>query len=60
MCECARCKKPYEECELLWVEQTSEYSLQIIWTGRGHDESKEKKMEVVCRECLEKEKRADR
>ena len=60
MCECARCKKEYQEYDLLWVEQPNEDYLYIIWTGRGQDPSKEKKMEVVCRECLEKEKRADR
>ena len=54
MCECARCKKTYEEYELLWVEHPTEYSPQIIWTGRGQDKFKEKKMELVCDNCLKK------
>lgn len=52
MCKCARCKNEYEEYDLLWVEQPSEDSLQIIWTGRGQDPSKEKKMELVCDNCM--------
>ena len=60
MCECARCKKEYEEYDLLWVEQPSEYCSRVIWTGRGKDPYREKNMEVICKECLEKEKRADR
>ena len=51
MSECSRCKKPYSECDLQWVEVPSEDSIQIIWTGRGHDESKEKKMGVICDNC---------
>jgi hypothetical protein len=55
MCECARCKKEYEEYDLLWVEQPSEDSLQIVWTGRGKDPSKEKKMELVCDNCMKED-----
>ena len=54
MCECAKCKKPYPEYELTWVEVPSEYRIQIIWTGRGRDESKKQAMEVVCKDCLKK------
>jgi len=54
MCECARCKKTYEEYDLMWVEIPNEYSMQIPWTGRGRDPSKEKKMELVCDNCLKK------
>ena len=43
MCECARCKKTYEDQELTWVTVPD----------------KRPKMEVVCKDCLEKEKRAD-
>jgi len=59
MCECSRCKKLVEESDLTWVEQPSEYSPEIVWTGRGRDLSEEKKMEVICSDCLKKEKRAD-
>jgi hypothetical protein len=55
MCECDRCKKEYEEYDLLWVEQPSEYSSRIIWTGRGRGPGKEKKMELVCDTCIKKE-----
>ena len=52
MSACSRCKKQYPECELTWIEITPEHDIQIIWTGRGRDESKEKKMEVVCDNCI--------
>jgi hypothetical protein len=55
MCECTRCRKEYEEYDLLWVEQPSEDSLQIVWTGRGKDPSKEKKMELVCDNCMKED-----
>ena len=48
---CSRCKKTFEEYELTWVEIVPECHMQIIWTGRGQDESKQKKMEVVCDDC---------
>ena len=54
MSECSRCKKTYSECDLQWVDVPSEDSMQIIWTGRGRDLAKEKKMEVVCKDCLKK------
>ena len=54
MSECSRCKKIYSECDLQWVDVPSADSMQIIWTGRGRDPSKEKKMEVVCKDCLKK------
>tara|TARA_Y100000310_G_scaffold230334_1_gene232742 strand:+ start:74 stop:256 length:183 start_codon:yes stop_codon:yes gene_type:complete len=59
MCECSRCKKTYEEYELQWVEIPNEYSMQIVWTGRGKAPSQEKKMELVCDNCL-KEKPIDK
>ena len=53
---CSRCKKPYPEYELTWIEITSEHPIQIIWTGRGRDpRQEEKKMELVCDDCLKKE-----
>ena len=57
MSECSRCKKPYSECDLQWVEVPSEDSVQIIWTGRGQDESKKKIMELICETCLEEVKK---
>jgi hypothetical protein len=54
MGECAKCKKSYPEYELTWVEVPHEYQPQILWTGRGRDESKKKIMEVVCKDCLKK------
>jgi len=54
MCECARCDKMFEESDLIWVEVSSECSMQIIWTGRGQDKPKEEKMELICDGCLEK------
>ena len=59
MCECSRCKKSFEEYNLTWVKQPSEYSPQIIWTGRGRDPSKEKKMELVCDDCIDKFSKKD-
>ena len=56
MGQCSRCKKSCSELDLNWVDIPNEHSTQIIWTGRGKDPSKEKKMEVVCRACLKKEK----
>lgn len=49
---CSRCKKQYTEYELTWIEITPEHDIQIIWTGRGRDESKETKMELVCDDCI--------
>ena len=42
----------FEEYNLTWVDPSTEYHMQIIWTGRGRDESKEKKMELVCDDCI--------
>jgi DNA-directed RNA polymerase subunit RPC12/RpoP len=54
MGECAKCKKPYPEDELIWIEVPPEDRIQILWTGRGRDESKKKIMEVVCKGCRKK------
>lgn len=54
MGECAKCKKTYPEYELTWVEVPPEDHIEIIWTGRGRDESKKKIMEVVCKDCQKK------
>ena len=51
---CARCDKMFEEYDLMWIEVPDEHDIQIMWTGRGRDKSKEKKMEVVCADCLKK------
>ena len=60
MCECSKCKKLYPEYELQWVEQSREHHMHIIWTGRGPDPRKqEKKMEVICDNCLNYKKRVD-
>ena len=55
MCQCTRCEKMFEEYDLMWVEPPSQYDIQIIWTGRGQDEPKEEKMELICDKCLEKD-----
>ena len=52
MSSCSICKKQYPEYELTWIEVIPEDHMQIIWTGRGRDESKEKKMEVICDNCM--------
>ena len=51
MSSCSRCKKQYPEYELIWIEIIPEDHIEIIWTGRGFDESKKKKMELVCDDC---------
>ena len=56
MCECYKCKKPYPEYHLQWVNIPIDKHIQIIWTGRGRDPRQEKeKMELVCDDCLKKE-----
>ena len=45
MCECSRCKKSFEEYDLTWVESPRIYHMQI-----------KRKLEVVCDNCLKKEK----
>ena len=42
MAECAKCKKSYPEYELTWVEVPAADPIQVVWTGRGRDESKKK------------------
>ena len=53
MCVCSKCNKPYPEYELTWIEIIPEDHIQILWTGRGRGESTEKKMEVICDNCIE-------
>ena len=55
MSSCSICNKQYPAYELTWIEVTPEYHPQIIWTGRGRGESKEKKMEVVCDNCIKED-----
>ena len=45
MCKCSRCKKPYPEHELTWIELPKIYHMQV-----------KPSMEVVCDNCLKKEK----
>jgi len=59
MAECAKCKKSYPEYELTWVEVPPVDCMQIIWTGRGRDESKKKITEVVCNNCLKEIKKEE-
>ena len=54
MAECAKCKKSCPEYELTWIEVPPADPIQVIWTGRGRDESKKKIMEVVCKGCRKK------
>ena len=56
MGQCSKCKKSCSELDLNWITLPSEHHIQISWTGRGRDEVKEQKMELICNECLEKEK----
>ena len=59
MGECAKCKNVFAECDLMWVDQPREPDIQIIWTGRGQDESKKKKIELLCKQCLEEIKKEE-